>query len=425
MKRTFEALEKINYWGNKSDITLGFIREHYLNEISKASENKLIKVIVGQRRSGKSYIIRQYIQHLISDKKVNPVNIFYLNKELYDFEGIKNASDLDKLINYYKQQLKLKGKVYVFIDEIQNIKDWEKIIVSLAQHTLEDYEIYVTGSNSNLLSGELATLLSGRYIVLEVFPFSFTEYLGIYQLQNNKENFLKYLQSSGLPEIYNIQSHDIHRHYFQSLKDTILLKDIMFRHKIRDYVLLEDLFLFLLHNVGNLISIPSIIKYFKSKQRKADYSTISAYLSYMHDAFILQQCPKFSLKTKELLSGEKKYYVNDLGFRNFLYPQLITDTGSMLENIVFLHLRRQGYELKVGYNKNFEVDFIASKGETKKYIQVTYLLSSEDTIQREFRSLESINDNFPKCLLSMDDIKIKHPKGFEHLHVWEFLKSSD
>lgn len=423
MTKIFEALEKINYWHNELDIDVGFIREHYLNEISKASENKLIKVIVGQRRSGKSYIIRQFIKNLIEERKVNPLNTFYLNKELYDFEGIKTASDLNNLIQHYKQELKPKGKIYVFIDEIQNIEEWEKIIVSLAQHTAEEYEIYITGSNSNLLSGELATLLSGRYLVIDVFPFSYTEYLSFYQHQNSKENFLKYLQTSGMPEIYNIHSSDIHRHYFQSLKDTILLKDIMYRHKIRDYVLLEDLFLFLLHNVGNLISIPSIIKYFKSKQRKADYSTISAYLSYMQDAFILQQCPKFSLKTKELLSGEKKYYVNDLGFRNFLYPQLITDIASMLENVVYLHMKRQGYEVKVGYNKNFEIDFIATKGDAKKYIQVTYLLSSEDTINREFRSLESIDDNFPKYLLSMDDIKIKHPKGFEHLNIWEFIAS--
>lgn len=421
MKNTFEALEKINYWYNELDIDLGFIRETYLNEISKASENKLIKVIVGQRRSGKSYIIRQYIRNLIEEKRVNPKNIFYLNKELYDFEGIKTASDLNKLIQHYKQQVKPKGKVYLFIDEIQNIEEWEKIAVSLAQHTTEEYEIYITGSNSTLLSGELATLLSGRYLLIEVFPFSYNEYLSFYQHPNNKENFLRYIQSSGLPEIYNIHSPDFLRHYFQSLKDTILLKDIMYRHKIRDYVLLEDLFLFLLHNLGNLISIPSIIKYFKSKQRKADYSTISAYLSYMHDAFILQQCPKFSLKKKELLSGEKKYYVNDLGFRNFLYPQLITDIASMLENVVYLNLKRQGYELKVGYTNKFEIDFIATKGEAKKYIQVTYLLSSEDTINREFRSLESIDDNFPKYLLSMDEIKIKHPKGFEHKNIWEFL----
>lgn len=425
MTEAFEILRKINYWDNEPEFNIGFIRGTYLDKITQATGNKLIKVIVGQRRSGKSYIIRQFIRSLIYEKAINPKNTFYLNKELYDFESIKNASDLNKLIQFYQQEIKPEGKVYIFIDEIQNIEEWEKIIVSLAQHTIEDFEIYVTESNSNLLSGELATLLSGRYLLIEVFPFSYLEFLNYYQYQNEKENFLKYIQTSGLPEFYNLHSADIHRHYFQSLKDTILLKDIMHRHKIRDYILLEDLFLFLLHNVGNLISIPSIIKYFKSKQRKADYTTILAYVAYMQDAFILQQCPKFSLKTKEILSGEKKYYINDLGFRNFLYPQLISDIASMLENVVYLQLRRQGYEVKVGYNKNFEIDFIATKGEVKKYIQVTYLLSSEDTINREFRSLESIDDNFPKYLLSMDEIKIKHPKGFEHLNVWEFLASPD
>jgi hypothetical protein len=264
------------------------------------------------------------------------------------------------------------------------------------------------------LSGELATHLSGRYLVIEVFPFSYSEFLDFFNFQNNKQNFIKYVETSGLPEIYNINSEDVRRHYFLSLKDTILLKDIMYRYKIRDYVLLEDLFLFILHNVGNLVSIPSIVKFYKSKQRKADYSTVSAYIAYMEEAFIIRHCPKYSLKTKELLSGEKKYYVNDLGFRNFLYPQLKTDIGSMLENVVYMHLRNSGYEVKVAYHKNLEVDFIATKGEIKKYIQVTYLLSSEQTINREFKVLESINDSFPKYLVSMDDIKINHPAGILH-----------
>ena len=421
MKDEFEALKAINYWDGTPDFNLGFIRQKYLDKITKASGNKLIKVIVGQRRSGKSYIVRQFIENLIRKKAVNPKNTFYLNKELYDFESVMTASDLADLIQLYKQEVKPKGKIYVIIDEVQNIDEWEKIIVSLAQHTIEDYEIYITGSNSRLLSGELATHLSGRYLVLEVFPFSYIEFLDFFNYHNSKDNFIKYIKTSGLPEIYNINSSDTHRHYFQSLKDTILLKDIMYRHKIRDYVLLEDLFLFILHNVGNLISIPSIVKYYKSKQRKADYSTVSSYISYMEDAFIIRHCPKYSLKTKELLSGEKKYYVNDLGFRNYLYPQLTTDIAAMLENVVYLHLRMSGFEVKVGYHKNLEVDFIATKGEIKKYIQVTYLLSSEQTMNREFRVLESINDSYPKYLVSMDEIKVNHPKGIMHQNIWEFV----
>ena len=421
MKDIFEVLKAINFWDSKPDYNIGFIRQNYLDKITKACGNRLIKVIVGQRRSGKSYIVRQFIQNLIRKKAVNPKNTFYLNKELYDFKSIKTASDLDDLIQLYKQEVKPSGKIYIFIDEVQDIDEWEKIIVSLAQHTVENYEVFITGSNSRLLSGELATHLSGRYLILEVFPFSYIEFLDFFNYQNNRESFIEYITTSGLPEIYHINSNDIHRHYFQSLKDTILLKDIMYRHKIRDYVLLEDLFLFILHNVGNLISIPSIVKYFKSKQRKTDYSTVSSYIAYMEEAFIVRHCPKYSLKTKELLSGEKKYYVNDLGFRNYLYPQLTTDIASMLENFVYMHLRMSNFEVKVGYNKNLEVDFIATKGEIKKYIQVTYLLSSEQTKNREFRVLESINDSYPKYLVSMDEIKVNHPKGIMHQNIWEFI----
>lgn len=175
----------------------------------------------------------------------------------------------------------------------------------MAQDPIRNYEIIITGSNSSLLSGELSTLLSGRYLVIEVFPFSYCEYLAFEGLNNNKENFINYITTSGLPELYNLKSPDIKRHYFLSLKDTVLLRDIMHRHKIRDYVLLEDIFLFLLHNVGNMTSIPSIIKYFKSKRRTADYTTISNYIGYLQDAYILHEASRYSLKTKELLAGEK------------------------------------------------------------------------------------------------------------------------
>jgi len=421
MEAAFIGLKKINYWYGEPGFNMGFIRHTYLNKLTDASGNKLIKVIAGQRRSGKSYVVRQFIRHLINERSVGSKNIFYLNKELYEFENIRNDADFDRLFRFYKQEIKPTGKIYVFIDEIQNIDQWEKIVVSLAQHITEEYELFITGSNSRLLSGELASHLSGRYLVIEVFPFSYPEFLDFFHLQSNKENFIRYISTSGLPEIYNITPYDIQRHYFQSLKDTILLKDIMYRYKIRDYVLLEDLFLFLLHNVGNLVSIPSIIKYYKSKQRKADYSTLSSYIDYMEEAFILRSCPKYSLKTKELLSGEKKYYINDLGFRNYLYPLLTTDIASMLENTVYLHLRMQGFEVKTGYLKDQEIDFISTKGADKNYIQVTYLLTTGQTANREFRALESVDDNYPKYLISMDDLMVSHPKGIIHQHIWDFI----
>jgi predicted AAA+ superfamily ATPase len=422
MDEILNSLKTINFWQQEPSYNIGFVRESYLDKLKKTLGNKLIKVIVGQRRSGKSYIVRQLIKYLIEEKSILGKNIFYLNKELYEFEKIKAAADLDQIIRLYKKKIKPSGKVYIFIDEVQDIEDWEKIIVSLAQHTVDNYEVFITGSNSRLLSGELASNLSGRYLAFEVFPFSYFEFLDFFNYNNNKKNFIAYLEKSGLPEIYNIEQAEIQSNYFRSLKNTILLKDIMYRHKIRDYVLLEDLFLFLLHNVGNLVSVSSIIKYYKNKKRKADFTTITTYISYMEDAFIIRQCRKYSLKTKEFLSGDKKYYVNDLGFRNYLFPQLKTDISAMLENFVYLHLLMAGFEVKVGYVNNLEIDFVAVRENLQIYIQVTYLLTSEETKNREFRVLEAINDNYPKYLISMDDITINHPKGIIHQNIWDFIE---
>lgn len=423
MNDILKALDSINNWNTKPMITPGFIRKAYLNEITKSLNNKLIKVIVGQRRAGKSYIIRQIINYLMEEKSVDPRSIFYLNKEMYEFESINTAAKLDEIVRLYEKEVTPAGKVYLFIDEVQNIADWEKIIVSFAQHPVKDYEVFITGSNATLLSGELASFLSGRYIVFEVFPFSYSEFLGYHSYENQKQNFIKYFETSGLPEIYNIESDEIRKHYFQSLKDTIFLKDIMYRHKIRDYILLEDLFLFLLHNVGNQTSVPAIIKYFKSRNRKTDYSTLSAYLSYMEEAFIVRQSPRYFIKTKELLSGEKKYFINDLGFRNYLFPRLKKDIAAILENIVFLHLRNAGYIVSTGYGNNFEVDFVATRNESTIYVQVAYLLASEKIIQREFGAFEKINDHFPKYVVTMDDLLIKYSKGIIHENIWGFINN--
>jgi predicted AAA+ superfamily ATPase len=421
MENILENLKSINFWENKPDFQFGFVRKTYLKILEEALGNKLIKVITGQRRAGKSFIIRQFMQMLIEKFKINPLNILYLNKELFEFEQIKNAENLSELINAYQRKYSPEGKIYIIIDEVQNITDWEKIIVSISQNNLKNYEVIITGSNSGLLSGELASLLSGRYIVIEVLPFSYKEFLEFYSLENNKSNFIKYYTAGGLPEVYNLNTEDIKRNYFQSLKDTVLLKDIMYRHNIRDYVLLGDLFLYIIHNVGNMTSIPSIIKYFKSKNRKVDYATAANFISYMEDAYLIHRVQRFSIKTRELLSGERKYFINDIGFRNYLYPHLSNDIDAILENIVFLHLRRNGYDIKLGFESNFEIDFYAVKSIDIKYIQVSYLLASDKTLKREFGALEKIKDNFPKYVLSMDDLKLQSSEGIIHETVWDFL----
>jgi len=254
-----------------------------------------------------------------------------------------------------------------------------------------------------------------------VFPFSYKEFLENSNLENNKANFIEYITTSGLPELLNLSSNDTIINYFQSLKNTILLKDIMYRYKIRDYVLLEDLFLFVIHNVGSMISIPSIIKYFKNKNRKADYSTISQYIQYMQDAFIIHEAPRYFFKTKELLSGEKKYYVNDLGFRNYLYPSLVSDIGAVLENIVFIHLRSAAYNIKIGYGRNYEIDFIAERNGEQHYVQVSYVMANSATIDREFGAFDKVKDNLPKYVVTMDDILIKNENGIIHKNIWDYI----
>lgn len=421
MQEILTKLLSINYWEKDPGFNYGYFREKYNEELLKFIGNKLIKVIVGQRRSGKSYVVRQLMHALIKKNNISPQNIFYLNKEMFEFETIRNANDLSNIINLYQETYKPKEKIYLFIDEIQNIENWEKAIVSLAQNPVKEYEIFITGSNSKLLSGELATFLSGRYVITEVLPFSYREYLDFKKLENTKNSFIHYIRTSGLPEVYNLNNDEIKLHYFQSLKNTILLKDIMYRYKIRDYVLLEDIFLFLLHNVGNMTSTPSIIKYFKRKNRKADYTTISQYILYMQEAFIIHESPRLAFKTKELLSGERKYYINDLGFRNYLYPDLINDIGAILENVVYLHLKMAGYDIKTGYDNNYEVDFVATKHSEKKYIQVAYLLPNKNTSQREFGALEKIKDNLPKYVVTMDDIVQNSETGIYHEQVWDFI----
>ena len=420
-EKILKSLSAINYWDKPPAYDLGFVRKQYLNTLLSATGNRLIKVIVGQRRCGKSYIIRQLVKILIKDKNINRRNIFYLNKEMFEFNQIATADDLNEIIKLYEETYQPKGKIYIFIDEVQNIHEWEKIIVSLAQHPLKSYEVFISGSNSKLLSGELATLLSGRYIVTEIFPFSYKEFLDFKQFENNKENFIRYISTSGLPELFFLPSDEMKHNYFQSLKNTILLKDIMYRHNIRDYALLEDIFLFLLHNVGHLTSIPSIIKYYKNKNRKVDYTTVSQYIAYMQDAFIIHEVPRFSFKYKELLAGEKKYYVNDIGFRNYLYPSLARDIGFILENVTYTHLRTAGYRIKIGDGYNYEVDFIAEQKSEKKYVQVSYLMPEQSTAEREFGALEKVKDSYPKYVISMDDLLISNEKGIIHKHIWDFI----
>ncbi len=414
-----KKLYKYNFWEGRA-IDCGFIRSSYLNKIQKYIGNDLIKVLVGQRRTGKSYILRQIIQELIN-QGINAKNIFYLNKELVDFDDIKTYRDLSKLVELYKKELKVRGKIFIFLDEVQEIDGWEKVVNSFSQDYKNKYELFITGSNSKLLSGELASYLSGRYISFEIMPFSFGEYCHYFSLSLSKESYLSYIKIGGLPELYKLHDEETRTNYVTSLQNTILFKDIVQRYNIKDTYLLETVFKFLIDNIGKLFSINTVVGYFNSHKIKTNFETISNYIEYLSQTFLIHGVERFDIKGKNILSRGKKYYVNDLSFKNYLSSSFDYGAGNILENCIYLYYRSLGYTLYVGTIGSKEIDFIIEKGKEKKYIQVAYALSDEKVIKREFGNLEEINDNYEKIVVSLDDFSLGNKEGISHIRVWELF----
>jgi len=401
------------------NINLGFKRNIYLSRILKYLDNRLVKVLVGQRRCGKSYILRQIINYLIDQKGINPKNIFYLNKEFIGFEGIKTSNDLNNVFLAYVKKFDLKNKVYIFLDEIQNISNWELFVNSYSQDFTTEIEIFITGSNSNLLSGELATYLSGRFIEFNIYPFSYSEYVELHKIKKNKTTYLEFLKTGGLPELINFYDYEVSRNYVESLKSTIILRDIISKNSIKDVELLESLFKFLITNIGNLTSLSNIVKYFKNFNKKTNYETLSSYTNYLLETFVIHAVERYDIRGKQTLTGVKKYYLNDLSFKNYLFGFKATDIGYNLENQIFNTLLQNDYKIYIGEFKNSEIDFVATKNSETLYLQVTYLLANQEVIDREFGNLEKINDNYPKYVVSLDDIKFSNQKGIIHYRPWE------
>jgi predicted AAA+ superfamily ATPase len=420
MIESIESIRKYNYWDNRS-IDLGYERTSYTHKIGQYIGNKLVKVLVGQRRAGKSYILRQIAFQLIS-QGIKRENVLYINKEYMEFNPLRRASDLEELYKAYRHELKPKGKVYLFIDEIQYIEEWERFVNSHSQDFAEPCELFISGSNSNLLSGELATLLSGRYVEFEIYPFSYLEYCGITKQAQGSKSYKSYLQSGALPELFNLPSEEMKQNYVSSIKDTVMLRDIIGRYKVKDVKLLDDLFVYLVNNASSIISITNIINYFASRKRKTNYETLSTYINYLENSFLIHRAERYNIRGKDTISGNCKYYLNDLSYRNYLYSGYGYGLGYLLENAVYLNLKRYGYQVYVGTIKDTEVDFVAIKGDKKLYIQVTLQLTEEQTIEREYHSLKLINDNFAKYVVSLDDYKIPTNEGIEHISAWDLDK---
>ena len=416
MKENFDALETYNFWnGNVPE--MGHPRADYTTKIFDYTGNKLIKVLVGQRRAGKSYILRQLANQLIKNG-VDPKNIFYINKEFIDFDFVNNYNDLEALLGLYNERLTPSGKKYIFIDEVQYIEGWERFVNSHAQDFTDSYEIFISGSNSKMLSGELASLLSGRYVTFEIFPFSFIEYASITKQDVTKQSYISYMNSGGLPELFALPNDETRRHYISAIKDTVLLRDIIQRYAIKDAKLLDDVFSYLVNNASNLISISNVVNFFKSNNRKTTYDTISNYIGFIEDTFLIHTAQRYNIKGKDIISGNCKYYINDLSFKNFLYPGFGYGIGYQLENLVYLELRRAGFDVYVGAFGNKEVDFVAKKQDRTIYLQSTYLLTDEQTARREYAPLEAITDHYEKYLVSLDDFSLPSNSGIRHVQAW-------
>ncbi len=395
-------------------------RELYMQKIRPFIGRDVIKVLTGIRRSGKSVLLMLIEKELVK-QGVKPEQMVSFN-----FEQLSNAPFCDALTLHQEIQRRTaggKGKWYFFFDEIQEVKDWQRCINSLRLDY--DCDIYITGSNAKLLSGELATYLAGRYVEFVVYPFSFTEFLAMRKASglyvSDAAAFQEYLLLGGMPFLANLQQNrEASLQYLRDVYNSVILKDVIGRNAIRDVDLLERIILYLLSNVGHPFSINSLVKYFKSEKRNASYETVLNYVKATEHAFLLYRIPREDMIGKKILSVNEKLYVADHGLREAVYGRNTRDIDQVLENMVCLEMLRRGYTVTVGKYQDQEIDFIGARGDEKLYVQVTYLLASEETVRREFDVLKKIPDNFPKYVVSMDELD-RSEDGIRHRNVREFL----
>lgn len=395
-------------------------REMYMSRIRPFIGGELIKVMTGIRRSGKSVML-ELIKEELAESGVNPARFISVNFEDMGNAHLQTAKALHEEIT--RRASETGGKVYLFFDEIQEVKDWEKCVNSL-RVTL-DCDIYITGSNARLLSSELATYLVGRYVEFVIYPFSFAEFLELYRSVMPTEEtgrcFQKYLLFGGMPYLANLRYADEpSRQYLTDLFNSIQLKDIVKRNKVRDVDLLERNISYVMANVGTTFSANSLVKFFRNERRTVAVETVLNYMKYCCDAYLFYQVKRQDLQGKQILASNEKYYIADHGIREAVFGGNMRDINLVLENIVFMEFLRRGYSVTVGRTGDKEIDFVCDKRGEKLYVQVAYLLATEDTVNREFDVYDSVRDNFPKYVVSLDEFDMSR-NGIKHRNIRDFL----
>jgi hypothetical protein len=393
-------------------------RPIYLNKVKPFMDKNLIKCFTGQRRVGKSYLLFQLIQ-LIQHE--NPTaKIIYINKEDLSFAFIKNAENLNAYILENKSDT---GKTYVFVDEIQDIDNFEIALRSLLLDS--NLDIYCTGSNANLLSGDISGFLSGRAIEISVYSLSYQEFLVFHQLEDNSDSLEKYIKYGGLPYLKHLPFDDIVIfEYLKNIYSTIVFRDVINRYAVRNTVFLEKLIFFLASNTGSIFSAKKISDFLKSQKINIASNQVQLYIQHLTNAFLIHQVKRYDIVGKRIFEIGEKYYYENLGIRNALWGYRLEDRGKLIENVVYNHLLVEGYKVEVGVMGDKEIDFVAEKNGEKIYIQVALSLTEEKTIEREFGNLKAIKDNYPKMVVTMDHFSGNSVDGILVLELRKFLNNN-
>lgn len=389
-------------------------RKEYLDFLIKLKDKNIIKVVTGIRRCGKSTLFELYKKYLF-ENGVKDDQIISLN---FENPSDMKFSDWKGLYNYVNDKIDSKKMYYVFLDEVQILEHFEKAVDGLFLN--KNIDLYVTGSNSYMLSGELATYLTGRYMQIHMLPLSFSEFLEYYGKENELKKYNTYIENGGFPYLLNLDNNnDLIRNYLDGIYNTILLKDVVSRNNVKDTLILESIVKFLFDNIGQIVSTNKISATLNSNNRKNSVNTIESYLSYLLDSYLIYKVSRYDIKGKKYLKTGDKYYVCDLGLRNYLLGG-IKDLGSILENVIFLELKRKGYQIYIGKYDDLEVDFVLKNNDGIKYVQVALSARDEKTLARELNVLKKIKDNYPKYLITLDYDKVDH-EGIRQIPALEFL----
>ena len=393
------------------------IREEYLNKLKVLKDKHIIKIVTGIRRCGKSTLLLQF-QNWLIEQGVDSSQIIFINFEDLEYEDL---NDYRSLHQYIKEKIKKNTKTYIFLDEIQNVDKFPKVLDSLQLNP--DIDLYVTGSNAYMLSSEIATLISGRYIQIEMLPLSFKEYcLAKGGYEDRARKYTDYLLSSSFPYALALDSEpNIIRDYLESIYNTIVIKDIMNRKQVTDSMMLQSVLKFIFDNIGNPFSTKKIADTMTSDGRKIDSKTIEKYLTALKESYVIYQAKRFDIKGKQYLKTLDKYYVVDIGLRYMLLGKQAMDAGHILENIIYLELLRRSYDVYVGKVDSFEVDFVAQNQDGNHYYQVALTVREEATLNRELRPLQMLQDDYPKVLLTLDDDPSRDIDGIKILNARDWL----